>query len=35
VVEVINGGPMLSAVDGDIYDWAIPWETWLQGSALA
>jgi len=34
VVEVINGGPMLGPVDGDIYDWAIPWETWLQGSAL-
>jgi len=33
-VEVINGGPMLGPVDGDIYDWAIPWETWLQGSAL-
>jgi lipoprotein-anchoring transpeptidase ErfK/SrfK len=34
VVEVVNAGPMLGAVDGDIYDWAIPWETWLQGSAL-
>lgn len=34
VVEVINGGPSLGPVDGDIYDWAIPWETWLQGSAL-
>jgi len=34
VVEVINAGPMLSSVDGDIFDWAIPWETWLQGSAL-
>ncbi|MGI8723733.1 MAG: L,D-transpeptidase [Geodermatophilaceae bacterium] len=34
VVEVVNAGPMLGAVDGDIYDWAIPWETWLQGSAI-
>jgi len=34
VVEVVNGGPSLGPVDGDIYDWAIPWETWLQGSAL-
>jgi lipoprotein-anchoring transpeptidase ErfK/SrfK len=35
VVEVINGGgETLSAADGDIYDWVIPWETWLQGSAL-
>ncbi len=34
VVEVVNGGPMLGPVDGDIYDWAIPWETWVQGSAL-
>lgn len=34
VVEVVNGGPMLGPVDGDIYDWAIPWEAWLQGSAL-
>jgi len=20
----------LSAADGDVYDWTIPWETWLQ-----
>jgi lipoprotein-anchoring transpeptidase ErfK/SrfK len=35
VVEVKNSiGPTLSAVDGDIYDWAIPWSTWKAGSAL-
>ena len=35
VVEVKNSiGPMLSAADGDIYDWAIPWEEWQAGSAL-
>ena len=35
VVEVKNSvGPQLSAADGDIYDWAIPWATWKAGSAL-
>jgi lipoprotein-anchoring transpeptidase ErfK/SrfK len=35
VVEVTNSvGPMLSSVDGDIYDWAIPWDKWKAGSAL-
>jgi lipoprotein-anchoring transpeptidase ErfK/SrfK len=35
VVEVKNSiGPQLSSVDGDIYDWAIPWSTWKAGSAL-
>ena len=35
VVEVKNSiGPMLSAVDGDIYDWAVPGEKWKAGSAL-
>jgi lipoprotein-anchoring transpeptidase ErfK/SrfK len=35
VVEVKNSiGPKLSSVDGDIYDWAIPWEKWKAGSAL-
>jgi lipoprotein-anchoring transpeptidase ErfK/SrfK len=35
VVEVTNSiGPTLSAADGDIYDWAIPWEQWQAGSAL-
>jgi lipoprotein-anchoring transpeptidase ErfK/SrfK len=36
VVEVVNSiGPTLSRVDGDIYDWAIPWEEWTAGSALS
>jgi lipoprotein-anchoring transpeptidase ErfK/SrfK len=35
VVEVRNSvGPTLSAADGDIYDWAIPWDQWQAGSAL-
>jgi lipoprotein-anchoring transpeptidase ErfK/SrfK len=35
VVEVKNSiGPTLSSVDGDIYDWAIPWEQWTAKSAL-
>jgi lipoprotein-anchoring transpeptidase ErfK/SrfK len=35
VVEIKNSiGPTLSAADGDIYDWAIPWEEWQAGSAL-
>ncbi len=34
VVEVYNGVGDLGPSDGDIYDWSIPWETWLQGSAL-
>jgi lipoprotein-anchoring transpeptidase ErfK/SrfK len=35
VVEVQNSiGPPLSAADGDIYDWAIPWDQWQAGSAL-
>ena len=35
IVEVKNSiGPMLSAADGDIYDWAIPWDQWKAGSAL-
>jgi lipoprotein-anchoring transpeptidase ErfK/SrfK len=35
VVEVKNSvGPTLSASDGDIYDWAIPWDQWQAGSAL-
>jgi lipoprotein-anchoring transpeptidase ErfK/SrfK len=35
VVEVKNSiGPVLSSVDGDIYDWAIPWADWQAGSAL-
>jgi lipoprotein-anchoring transpeptidase ErfK/SrfK len=35
VVEVKNSiGPTLSASDGDIYDWAVPWDKWQAGSAL-
>ena len=35
VVEVKNSvGPTLSAADGDIYDWAVPWADWQAGSAL-
>jgi lipoprotein-anchoring transpeptidase ErfK/SrfK len=35
VVEVQNSiGPVLSAADGDIYDWAVPWDQWQAGSAL-
>jgi lipoprotein-anchoring transpeptidase ErfK/SrfK len=35
VVEVKNSvGPTLSAADGDIYDWAVPWAEWQAGSAL-
>jgi lipoprotein-anchoring transpeptidase ErfK/SrfK len=35
VVEVQNSiGPVLSRADGDIYDWAIPWDQWQAGSAL-
>ncbi|SDG45639.1 peptidoglycan transpeptidase precursor, ErfK-YbiS-YhnG family [Klenkia brasiliensis] len=36
VVEVVNSiGPTLSRADGDIYDWAIPWDQWVAGSALS
>jgi lipoprotein-anchoring transpeptidase ErfK/SrfK len=35
IVAVKNSvGPTLSSVDGDIYDWAIPWDQWQAGSAL-
>jgi lipoprotein-anchoring transpeptidase ErfK/SrfK len=35
VVEIKNSiGPTLSAADGDIYDWTVPWEEWQAGSAL-
>jgi lipoprotein-anchoring transpeptidase ErfK/SrfK len=35
VVEITNSmGPTLSAADGDIYDWVIPWDEWQAGSAL-
>ena len=36
VVEVVHSvGGELSAADGDIYDWAIPWDEWKAASALA
>jgi lipoprotein-anchoring transpeptidase ErfK/SrfK len=36
VVEVVNSeGGTLSPADGDIYDWAIPWDEWKAGSALS
>ncbi|TCK22579.1 L,D-transpeptidase [Pseudonocardia endophytica] len=34
-VEVTNSSVPLSAQDGDIYDWAIPWNEWKGMSALA
>jgi lipoprotein-anchoring transpeptidase ErfK/SrfK len=35
VVEIKNSiGPTLSAADGEIYDWAVPWDQWQAGSAL-
>jgi lipoprotein-anchoring transpeptidase ErfK/SrfK len=35
IVEINNSiGPTLSAADGDIYDWAVPWDQWQAGSAL-
>lgn len=33
-VEVTGSSVSLSAKDGDIYDWAIPWEQWRAMSAL-
>jgi lipoprotein-anchoring transpeptidase ErfK/SrfK len=36
VVEVVNSvGGTLTQADGDIYDWAIPWDQWRAGSALS
>lgn len=34
IVEVVGTPVSLGPADGDIYDWAIPWELWLAGSAL-
>lgn len=34
VVEVVGSPVSLGPADGDIYDWAVPWEQWLAGSAL-
>ncbi len=33
-VEVTGSPTPLSAADGDIYDWTVPWEDWLAMSAL-
>ena len=33
-VEITGTSVNLSAEDGDIYDWAIPWDQWLTMSAL-
>ncbi|MGH3871807.1 MAG: L,D-transpeptidase [Pseudonocardiaceae bacterium] len=33
-VEVTNSPTPLTAADGDIYDWTIPWDTWQTMSAL-
>jgi lipoprotein-anchoring transpeptidase ErfK/SrfK len=33
-VEVTNSPSPLSAADGDIYDWTVPWDKWLAMSAL-
>jgi lipoprotein-anchoring transpeptidase ErfK/SrfK len=36
VVEVVNSlGGSLGPADGDIYDWAVPWDQWKAGSALS
>ena len=34
-VEITGTGKELSASDGDIYDWTIPWDQWKSMSALA
>jgi lipoprotein-anchoring transpeptidase ErfK/SrfK len=33
-VEVTNSPTPLTAADGDIYDWTVPWDDWLAMSAL-
>ncbi len=33
-VEVTGSPTTLSAADGDIYDWTVPWQDWLAMSAL-
>ena len=33
-VEVTNSPSPLTAADGDIYDWTVPWDSWLAMSAL-
>ena len=34
-VEITGTSIQLSAADGDVYDWAIPWSKWVTMSALA
>jgi lipoprotein-anchoring transpeptidase ErfK/SrfK len=34
-VEITGTSIQLSSADGDIYDWAVPWSTWVTMSALA
>jgi lipoprotein-anchoring transpeptidase ErfK/SrfK len=34
-VEVTGSSVPLSAADGDVYDWAVPWEQWTTMSALS
>jgi lipoprotein-anchoring transpeptidase ErfK/SrfK len=34
-VEVTGSSVPLSAADGDVYDWSIPWQQWKDMSALA
>ena len=33
-VEVSGSGMAMSAADGDIYDWTVPWGKWTAMSAL-
>ncbi|MGH3785737.1 MAG: L,D-transpeptidase [Pseudonocardiaceae bacterium] len=33
-VEVTNSPTAMSAADGDIYDWTVPWDEWLAKSSL-
>jgi lipoprotein-anchoring transpeptidase ErfK/SrfK len=33
-VEVTNSPTPLTGADGDIYDWTVPWDSWLAMSAL-
>lgn len=33
-VEIVGSSQQLSGRDGDYYDWAVPWQTWVAKSAL-
>ena len=33
-VEVTNSPTPMTGADGDIYDWTVPWDSWLAMSAL-